>query len=114
MSSFLLRKAASWRRLFLGLSACRSTAATNVLVENEPAWQQFLAAVRDFLASLPQQPEVDYSRAPNPLSSNELEVLALVPDGRSNASRLRPGAVDLCIGTTRSHQTQPLQGSTAI
>jgi pimeloyl-ACP methyl ester carboxylesterase/DNA-binding CsgD family transcriptional regulator len=56
----------------------------HVLLEDEPAWQQFLAAVRGFLASLPR-PEVAPIQLAVPLSSRELDVLALVADGRSNA-----------------------------
>jgi pimeloyl-ACP methyl ester carboxylesterase/DNA-binding CsgD family transcriptional regulator len=56
----------------------------HVLLEDEPAWQQFLTAVRHFLASLPQS-EVAAMHLAVPLSSRELEVLALVADGLSNA-----------------------------
>jgi DNA-binding NarL/FixJ family response regulator len=56
----------------------------HVLLENEPAWQQFLAAARDFLTSLPR-PEMAPIQLSIPLSSRELDVLALVADGRSNA-----------------------------
>jgi pimeloyl-ACP methyl ester carboxylesterase/DNA-binding CsgD family transcriptional regulator len=56
----------------------------HVLLEGEPAWQQFLAAVRGFLASLPR-PEIPPIQLSVPLSSRELDVLALVADGRSNA-----------------------------
>ena len=56
----------------------------HVLLEDEPAWQQFLTAVRGFLASLPR-PEVAPIQLAVPLSSPELDVLALVADGRSNA-----------------------------
>jgi pimeloyl-ACP methyl ester carboxylesterase/DNA-binding CsgD family transcriptional regulator len=56
----------------------------HVLLDDEPAWQQFLAAVRGFLASLPQ-PAIAPTQPAVPLSSRELEVLALVADGLSNA-----------------------------
>jgi pimeloyl-ACP methyl ester carboxylesterase/DNA-binding CsgD family transcriptional regulator len=56
----------------------------HVLLEDEPAWSQFLAAMRGFLASLPR-PEVDLAGPSASLSSREREVLALVADGRSNA-----------------------------
>jgi pimeloyl-ACP methyl ester carboxylesterase/DNA-binding CsgD family transcriptional regulator len=56
----------------------------HVLLADEPAWQQFLTAVRDFLASLPQA-EVAPIQPAVPLSSRELEVLARVADGLSNA-----------------------------
>jgi pimeloyl-ACP methyl ester carboxylesterase/DNA-binding CsgD family transcriptional regulator len=56
----------------------------HILLEDEPAWQQFLTAVRGFLASLPR-PEAAPIQLPVPLSSRELDVLALVADGRSNA-----------------------------
>ena len=56
----------------------------HVLLENEPAWQQFLAAAGDFLTSLPR-PEVAPIQLSIPLSSRELDVLALVADGLSNA-----------------------------
>jgi pimeloyl-ACP methyl ester carboxylesterase/DNA-binding CsgD family transcriptional regulator len=58
--------------------------SNHVLLEDEPAWQQFLTAVRGFLASLPR-PEVAPIQLSVPLSSRELDVLALVADGRSNA-----------------------------
>ena len=56
----------------------------HVLLEDDPAWPQFLAAVRDFLGSLPQ-PEVVPMQPAVPLSSRELEVLAFVAGGLSNA-----------------------------
>jgi pimeloyl-ACP methyl ester carboxylesterase/DNA-binding CsgD family transcriptional regulator len=56
----------------------------HILLEGEPAWEQFLTAVRGFLASLPR-PEVTSPVPSVPLSSRELDVLALVADGRSNA-----------------------------
>jgi pimeloyl-ACP methyl ester carboxylesterase len=56
----------------------------HILLENEPAWQQFLSAVRGFLASLPG-PDAAPTQPPARLSSRELEVLALVADGQSNA-----------------------------
>jgi len=56
----------------------------HLLLEGEPAWEQFLTAVRGFLASLPR-PEVAPPMPSAPLSSRELDVLALVADGRSNA-----------------------------
>jgi pimeloyl-ACP methyl ester carboxylesterase/DNA-binding CsgD family transcriptional regulator len=56
----------------------------HILLEDEPAWQQFLTAVRGFLGSLPR-PEVAPLHLAVPLSSRELDVLALVADGLSNA-----------------------------
>jgi pimeloyl-ACP methyl ester carboxylesterase/DNA-binding CsgD family transcriptional regulator len=56
----------------------------HVLLKDEPAWQQFLIAVRDFLASLPR-PAAAPMPLPVPLSSRELEVLGLVAEGLSNA-----------------------------
>jgi DNA-binding CsgD family transcriptional regulator/alpha-beta hydrolase superfamily lysophospholipase len=56
----------------------------HILLEDEPAWEQFLTAVRGFLASLPR-PEIAPVQLPVPLSSRELDVLALVADGLSNA-----------------------------
>jgi pimeloyl-ACP methyl ester carboxylesterase/DNA-binding CsgD family transcriptional regulator len=57
----------------------------HILLEDEPAWQQFLTAVRGFLASLPR-PAVAPLHLAVPLSSRELDVLALVADGLSNAA----------------------------
>src|SRR2546421_5349127 len=56
----------------------------HILLEDEPAWQQFLTAVRGFLATLPR-PAVAPLHLAVPLSSRELDVLALVADGLSNA-----------------------------
>jgi pimeloyl-ACP methyl ester carboxylesterase/DNA-binding CsgD family transcriptional regulator len=56
----------------------------HVLLEDEPAWLQFVAATRDFLASLPSG-ETGPTQPAVALSSRELDVLALVADGRSNA-----------------------------
>jgi pimeloyl-ACP methyl ester carboxylesterase/DNA-binding CsgD family transcriptional regulator len=56
----------------------------HILLEDEPAWEQFLTAVRGFLASQPR-PEVAPIQLSVPLSSRELDVLALVAEGRSNA-----------------------------
>jgi pimeloyl-ACP methyl ester carboxylesterase/DNA-binding CsgD family transcriptional regulator len=56
----------------------------HILLEDEPAWEQFLAAVRGFLASLPR-PEIAPVQLPVALSSRELDVLALVANGLSNA-----------------------------
>jgi pimeloyl-ACP methyl ester carboxylesterase/class 3 adenylate cyclase/DNA-binding CsgD family transcriptional regulator len=56
----------------------------HILLEDEPAWQQFLTAVRGFLASRPRS-EVARVQLSVPLSSRELDVLAFVADGLSNA-----------------------------
>jgi pimeloyl-ACP methyl ester carboxylesterase/DNA-binding CsgD family transcriptional regulator len=56
----------------------------HILLEDEPAWGQFLAAVRDFLASVPQ-PEAAPLQPAVPLSSRELDVLSFIGDGMSNA-----------------------------
>jgi pimeloyl-ACP methyl ester carboxylesterase/DNA-binding CsgD family transcriptional regulator len=56
----------------------------HILLEGEPAWQQFLTAVRGFLGSLPR-PEAAPVHLAVPLSPRELDVLALVAEGRSNA-----------------------------
>src|SRR2546430_13277660 len=56
----------------------------HLLLEGEPAWEQFLTAVRGFLASLPRQ-EVAPPLPSAPLSSRELDVLALVADGSTHA-----------------------------
>jgi pimeloyl-ACP methyl ester carboxylesterase/DNA-binding CsgD family transcriptional regulator len=56
----------------------------HILLEDEPAWQRFLTAARGFLATLPR-PAAAPPHLAVPLSSRELDVLALVADGLSNA-----------------------------
>jgi pimeloyl-ACP methyl ester carboxylesterase/DNA-binding CsgD family transcriptional regulator len=56
----------------------------HILLEDEPAWPQFVTAVRSFLASLPR-PEAAPLHLAVPLSPRELDVLAFVAGGLSNA-----------------------------
>ena len=60
----------------------------HILLADEPAWPQFLAEVRAFLATAgppPRAAPAADSHKPDPLSNREREVLALVSAGLSNA-----------------------------
>ncbi|HEX6259241.1 MAG TPA: alpha/beta fold hydrolase [Woeseiaceae bacterium] len=88
------------RQLAAGIPGARLVtldSCNHVLLEQDPAWQQFCAVFRDFVPGQAAAPQVSLHE----LTARELEILSLVVKGMSNAEIAEATAVT--AKTVRNH-----------